>query len=69
MARRGDVEALGARRCGTGISRLSSDLVIIEGAVMPTGVAVVSSSVSDGMEDDFQAGHIGLTWPPPTFRL
>ena len=44
-----------------GFLRLSSDLVIIEGAVMPTGVAIVSSSVSDGMEDDFHAAHVGLT--------
>ena len=49
------------RAAARGCLRLSSDLVIIEGAVMPTGVAVVSSSVSDGMEDDFQAGHISLT--------
>ncbi len=44
-----------------GVVRLSSDLVIIEGAVAPTGVSVVSSSVSDGMEADFQAAHTRLT--------
>lgn len=44
-----------------GFLRLSSDLVIIEGAVIPTGVAIVSSSVSSGMEADFQAAHIKLT--------
>ena len=44
-----------------GLLRLSSDLVIIEGAVMPTGVAIVSSSVSSGMEADFQAAHVRLT--------
>ena len=44
-----------------GFLRLSSDLVIIEGAVMPTGVAIVSSSVSGGMEADFQAAHFRLT--------
>jgi uncharacterized protein len=46
--------------CGAaprGLLRLSSDLVIIEGAVMPTGVAIVSSSVSGGMEADFQAAY------------
>ena len=50
-----------------GCLRLSSDLVIIEGAVMPTGVAVVSSSVSDGLEGDFQAGHIRLTMAASQF--
>ena len=44
-----------------GFLRLCSDLVIIEGAVMPTGVAIVSSSVSGGMEADFQAAHVRLT--------
>lgn len=44
-----------------GFLRLSSDLVIIEGAVIPTGVAIVSSSVSSGMEADFQTAHIKLT--------
>ena len=44
-----------------GFVRLSSDLVIIEGTVMPTGVAIVSSSVSGGMEANFQAAHIRLT--------
>ena len=50
-----------------GLLRLSSDLVIIEGAVMPTGVAIVSSSVSDGMEADFQAAHIRLTMAASQF--
>ncbi len=45
----------------SGFLRRSSDLVIIDGAVMPTGVAIVSSSVSSGMEADFQAAHIKLT--------
>ena len=40
-----------------GLLRLSSDLVIIEGAVLPTGVGIVSSNVSDGMEADFHAAH------------
>jgi antibiotic biosynthesis monooxygenase (ABM) superfamily enzyme len=44
-----------------GFQRLSSDLVIIEGTVLHTGVAVVSSSVADGMEPDFHAGHFKLT--------
>ena len=50
-----------------GFLRLSSDLVIIEGAVMPTGVAIVSSSVSGGMEADFQAAHIRLTMAASQF--
>jgi len=50
-----------------GFLRLSSDLVIIAGAVMPTGVAIVSSSVSGGMEADFQAGHIRLTMAASQF--
>jgi hypothetical protein len=44
----------GAQR---GLLRLSSDLVIIDGAVLPSGVGIVSSSVSDGMEADFIAAH------------
>jgi uncharacterized protein len=44
-----------------GFLRLSSDLVIIDRAVIPTGVAIVSSSVSSGMEANFQAAHIKLT--------
>jgi uncharacterized protein len=44
-----------------GFLRLSSDLVVIDGAVIPTGVAIVSSRVSSGMEADFQAAHIKLT--------
>ena len=44
-----------------GFLRLSSDLVVVDGAVMPPGVAIVSSSVSGGMEADFQAAHIKLT--------
>ena len=50
-----------------GFQRLSSDVVIIEGAVMPTGVAIVSSSVSDGMEAEFQAAHVGLTMAASQF--
>jgi uncharacterized protein len=50
-----------------GFLRLSSDLVIIEGAVMPTGVAIVSSSVSGGMEADFQAAHFRLTMAASQF--
>jgi antibiotic biosynthesis monooxygenase (ABM) superfamily enzyme len=44
-----------------GFPRLSSDLVIIDGAVIPTGVAIVSSSVCSGMADEFRAAHSGLT--------
>jgi uncharacterized protein len=44
-----------------GLLRLSSDLVIADGAVLPTGVGVVSSNVSDGMEADFHAAHGRLT--------
>jgi uncharacterized protein len=44
-----------------GLLRLSSDLVIVDGAVLPSGVGVVSSSVSEGMEADFLAAHSGLT--------
>ncbi|MDO3634981.1 antibiotic biosynthesis monooxygenase [Mycolicibacterium arseniciresistens] len=44
-----------------GFYRLTSDLVVIDGAVIPTGVAIVSSSVSTGMEADFQAAHVTLT--------
>ena len=44
-----------------GFQRLSSDLVIVEGAVVHNGVAVVSSSVSEGMEADFHVGHFTLT--------
>jgi hypothetical protein len=32
-------------------------LVIIDGAVLPSGVGIVSSSVSEGMEADFIAAH------------
>ena len=48
----------GARR---GLLRLSSDLVIVDSAVLPTGVGIVSSDVSDGMEADFHAAHERLT--------
>jgi antibiotic biosynthesis monooxygenase (ABM) superfamily enzyme len=51
------VRGAGAR----GFLRLTSDLVIIEGAVIPAGVAIVASSVSSGMETDFQSAHIKLT--------
>ena len=44
-----------------GFLRLTSDLVIVDGAVIPSGVAIVSSSVSSGMEADFQAAHVKLT--------
>ena len=50
-----------------GFLRLSSDLVIIEGAVIPVGVAIVSSTVSSGMEADFQAAHIKLTMAASQF--
>ena len=50
-----------------GFLRLSSDLVVIEGAVIPTGVAIVSSSVSSGMEADFHAAHIRLTMAASQF--
>jgi uncharacterized protein len=48
------------RGAARGLLRLSSDLVIIDGAVLPTGVGIVSSSVSDAMEADFHAAHGGL---------
>ncbi|KRD14118.1 hypothetical protein ASE48_03580 [Mycobacterium sp. Root265] len=44
-----------------GFPRLASDLVIVDGAVMPTGVAVLASSVSSGMEGEFQTTHTRLT--------
>jgi uncharacterized protein len=44
-----------------GLLRRSSDLVITAGAVMPAGVGIVSSSVSDAMEAEFHAAHGGLT--------
>jgi len=44
-----------------GLLRLSSDLVIVGGAVLPTGVGIVASNVSDGMEADFHAAHGRLT--------
>ena len=46
---------------GRGFLRLTSDLVIVDGAVIPSGAAIVSSSVSSGMEADFQAAHVKLT--------
>jgi antibiotic biosynthesis monooxygenase (ABM) superfamily enzyme len=51
------VHGAGAR----GFLRLTSDLVIVDGAVIASGVAIVSSSVSSGMEADFQAAHVKLT--------
>ena len=51
------VHGAGAR----GLLRLTSDLVIVDGAVIASGVAIVSSSVSSGMEADFQAAHVKLT--------
>jgi hypothetical protein len=45
-----------------GLLRLSSDLVIVGGAVLSTGVGIVASNVSDGMEADFHSAH-GLTRP------
>ncbi len=50
-----------------GFLRLTSDLVIVDGAVIPTGVAIVSSSVSSGMEADFQAAHVKLTMAASQF--
>ena len=44
-----------------GLLRLSSDLVVVDGAVRPSGVGIVSSSVSDGMQADFHAAHGRLT--------
>ena len=44
-----------------GLSRLSSDFVIVDGVVLPSGVGIVSSSVSDGMESDFRSAHGRLT--------
>ena len=55
------------RGAARGLLRLSSDLVIIDGAVMPTGVAIVSSSVSGGMEADFQASLVKLTMAASRF--
>ena len=50
-------------RCAAalGFIRLSSDVVFVDGAVAPTGVAIVASDVSSGMETDFHAAHIKLT--------
>jgi antibiotic biosynthesis monooxygenase (ABM) superfamily enzyme len=53
-----DLVNQGAER---GLLRLSSDLVIVDGAVLPSGVGIVSSRVSDGMEADFHAAHGRLT--------
>jgi uncharacterized protein len=50
-----------------GLLRLTSDLVIVEGALMPTGVAIVSSNVSGGMEADFEAAHTRLTMAASQF--
>ena len=50
-----------------GFLRLTSDLVIVDGAVIPSGVAIVSSSVSSGMEADFQAAHVKLTMAASQF--
>ncbi len=44
-----------------GLLRLASDLVIVDGSVMPTGVGIVSSSVAEGMETDFHDAHRRLT--------
>lgn len=44
-----------------GFPRVSSDLVIAEGAVVPAGVAILASDLSSGMETDFQAAHTRLT--------
>lgn len=44
-----------------GIVRLSADLVVVDGAVVPTGVAIVSSDVSSGREAEFHSAHTGLT--------
>jgi antibiotic biosynthesis monooxygenase (ABM) superfamily enzyme len=52
---------------GRGFLRLTSDLVIVDGAVIPSGVAIVSSSVSSGMEADFQAAHVKLTMAASQF--
>jgi uncharacterized protein len=54
-------KALVGRGAERGLLRLSSDLVIIDGAVLPSGVGIVSSSVSEGMEADFIAAHERLT--------
>ena len=67
MARRGTWKHLARDAAARGFLRLSSDLVIIEDAVMPAGVAIVSSSVSDGREADFQAAHIRLTMAASQF--
>lgn len=54
-------KTLARRGAACGMLRLSSDLVIVDGAVLPTGAGIVSSSVSDGMEADFHAAHRRLT--------
>jgi uncharacterized protein len=54
-------KALVGQGAERGLLRLSSDLVIIDGSVLPSGVGIVSSSVSEGMEADFLAAHRGLT--------
>src|SRR6202008_1521969 len=60
-------EHLGGGAAAPGFLRLTSDLVIVDGAVIPSGVAIVSSSVSSGMEADFQAAHVKLTMAASQF--
>ncbi|HUH69768.1 MAG TPA: antibiotic biosynthesis monooxygenase [Mycobacterium sp.] len=50
-----------------GLLRLCADLVIVGGAVLPTGVGIVASNVSDGMEADFHAAHGRLTMAASEF--
>lgn len=49
------------RGAGRGLLRVCSDLVIVDGAVLPGGVGVVSSRVTPGRETEFLAAHTALT--------
>lgn len=60
-------KALVRRGADRGLLPLCADLVIVGGAVLPTGVGIVASKVSDGMEDDFQAAHGRLTMAASKF--
>lgn len=57
-ARWKDLVRRGADR---GLRRVSSDLVIVDGAVLPAGVGVVSSRVAAGKETAFLDAHTALT--------
>lgn len=52
---------LARRGAERGVLRVTSDLVIVDGAVLPGGVGVVSSRVAPGKETEFLAAHTALT--------